>query len=372
MKKNFKLVTGSVGLVAAVLLLAGYPAQAAREIYDFSLGRDTISRDGNNTTGDYSQAKYGIRDMVSLFAYNALVYTKVASIGDTSPSLTTNSTYGVLSYGNWFGEAAGTVKIDADRFGYGNGVYRLDLKSFIAPLPVSASWPNLTTALKTSTKYIVVFPKMTVDNFDVDASNGTVPMVLKQDGNAATGDKLVVAKAMTGTASSSLSLVGSKFIDLPTGATINLDADSLPAGKFTVKLKAYMVYSGKEKAVMSANSFAITVLPKPAVTKQSVTDATATQTGPKPSACTMTTSNVGGDNKLVFKWDATNLTKMTIVLNNAGTDYTFGVSSPNGAGKFMAIDANCLPKNLTYTAKINFENTSAYQDSINLGNVAVK
>ncbi len=356
MKHEF-LKRSVVGLTALSLVLAGMPVQAA-SINIFKLGRDVVTLDGNRATGEYIGLQYAAADTAGISSV-VLEIANAATVGDVSGAVST--TLNLDNPALNVNEINSTVKIDPDSNAafVANSIKRLTI-IVTSPAGVKRSAPT----------WLTIFSDLKVANFDADgktAPGGTdiSPIILKQNGATSSqptpGNMLLVTKSFTNPhLGSSTLMLGNKQIELALGATAGVDADIMPVGKYSVRLKAFTKIDKKLKEILSANTVAVSVLAQPKLTKQSF-DTAGTQDGNKSKE--LFTTSLTGDDKMVIKWDAVNLSKLKIDVYQGATPVVSKElvgGNANGINKTIALDADNLTKGLTYTVKLTGYNTDDY------------
>lgn len=132
-------------------------------------------------------------------------------------------------------------------------------------------------------------------------------------------------------------VAGGKEIQVTSGVATTVNA--LPVGTYNAYFRGYnYAKTDKTKKFGASGKPAIKliVLGKPALTRVSV-DRAPYKDGITPKSCISSGYGVGRD-KIVMKWDATNVTGLKITI---GTQ-VFEIKGGNGVGKIYNLDADCL------------------------------
>jgi hypothetical protein len=401
MRQDLLKKTIALGSIAS-LLFAASPTLAARSI-TLQLNKDVVTKNGDRTNGDAIGVNYAINDPQGA-GYNYLFITKVTKMGGSTVDssvypiaiLLNNSTanYGSPSY-NSISDITSSFKLDPDAFMYPTsltpGVYKFQIKNYVNSLDnLMYYYYNVLTVLnnpnsypvnmESAAKWVTVMPKYTIDNFDLDTMSQANALlnstVIRQDDVTTSGEKIrVVKRANVGigngiTSASSSLLMGSnaKYL-IPSGttnvdSTDYIDADLLSAGTYKVGLSTIVKVGDKSKEYRAKNTFDLKVLANPITSSAKISDSSAAQDGNKSHNCKAITTSTAGDDKLLFKYTAKNLTKMTLQFTSGTTVVNFDVPKPNGTAKTVAIDVDCFPKvnaATSYSALIKYENTADYR-----------
>lgn len=155
-------------------------------------------------------------------------------------------------------------------------------------------------------------------------------------------------------------VAGGKEIKVTSGVATTVNA--LPLGTYNAYFRGYnyaKTDKSKKYGASGKTFIKLKVLGRPSLARVSVDNA-ATKDGVVPKNCLGSGYGTGND-KIVMKWDATNVTDLSIAI---GTK-TFLLKGGNGIGKVFYLDADCVTG--TGSLTITPQNTAEYLGTATAG-----